>query len=66
MIIKRTSLVLLLMIAVFTVNAQTKITGVVLDKGTQEPMIGATITVAGSKDIAAITGIDGHFSVAVK
>lgn len=65
MIIKRTSLVLLLMIAVFTVNAQTKITGVVLDKGTREPMIGATITVTGSKDIAAVTDIDGRFSVTV-
>lgn len=53
------------MIAVFTVNAQTKITGVVLDKGTREPMIGATITIAGSKDIAAVTDIDGHFSVTV-
>ena len=65
MIIKRISFVLLLMIAVFTVNAQTKITGVVLDKSTQEPMIGATITIAGSKDIAAVTDIDGHFSVTV-
>ena len=53
------------MIAVFTVNAQTKITGVVLDKSTQEPMIGATITIAGSKNIAAVTDIDGHFSVIV-
>ena len=53
------------MIAVFTVNAQTKITGVVLDKGTREPMIGATITVTGSKDIAAVTDIDGRFSVTV-
>lgn len=53
------------MIAVFTVNAQTKITGVVLDKGTREPMIGATITIAGSKDIAAVTDIDGRFSVTV-
>lgn len=53
------------MIAAFTVGAQIKITGVVLDKSTQEPMIGATISVAGSKDIAAVTGIDGHFSVTV-
>lgn len=53
------------MIAVFTVNSQTKITGVVLDKGTREQMIGATITIAGSKDIAAVTDIDGHFSVTV-
>ena len=53
------------MIAVYTVNAQTKITGVVLDKGTREPMIGATITVTGSKDIAAVTDVDGRFSVTV-
>lgn len=65
MIIKRISLVVLLMISAFTVGAQTRITGVVLDKSTHEPMIGATISVAGSKDIAAVTGIDGHFSVTV-
>ena len=65
MIIKRISLVILLMIAVFSVNAQTKITGVVLDKATKEPMIGATITIGGGKDVAAVTDIDGRFTVNV-
>ena len=65
MFINRTSLLLLLFIVVFSLRAQVKITGSVLDKATQEPMIGATITVAGSKNIAAVTDIDGRFSAIV-
>ena len=63
MTIKRTSLTLLLLIAVISLHAQIKIDGVDLDKVTQEPMIGATITVAGSKNVAAVTDVDGHFSL---
>ena len=54
---------MLLLIAVISLHAQIKIDGVVLDKATQEPMIGATITVAGSKNVAAVTDVDGHFSL---
>ena len=54
---------MLLLIAVISLHAQIKIDGVVLDKVTQEPMIGATITVAGSKNVAAVTDVDGHFSL---
>ena len=56
---------MLQLIAIFSLQAQVKITGIVLDKASKEPMIGATITVDGSKTIAAVTDIDGHFSVAV-
>ena len=65
MAIKRTSLALLLMIAAITLQAQIRINGVVLDKATQEPMIGATITVDGGKSVAAVTDVDGHFSLVV-
>ena len=54
---------MLLLIAVISLHAQIKIDGVDLDKVTQEPMIGATITVAGSKNVAAVTDVDGHFSL---
>ena len=65
MIIKRISFVILLLIVVFEASAHAKITGIVLDKATQEPMIGATITIGGSKEVAAVTDIDGRFTVLV-
>lgn len=65
MIIKRTSFVILLLIVVFEANAHIKINGTVLDKSTREPMIGATITIAGSKDVAGVTDVDGRFSIIV-
>lgn len=65
MTIKKTCLTLLLSIVVIAVNAQNKISGIVLDKATQEPMIGATISVTGSKNVDAVTDVDGHFSLTV-
>lgn len=53
------------LIMAFAVNAQVTITGIVKDKATQEPMIGATITIEGSKTVAAVTDIDGRFSLRV-
>ena len=55
----------MLLIVVFEANAHIKITGTVLDKATQEPLIGATITIGDSKDVAAVTDIDGRFTVIV-
>ena len=65
MIIKRTSLVLLLLIVTIAVHARITITGTVKDKASEEPLIGATVTVAGSKTIAAVTDIDGRFTITV-
>ena len=65
MTIKRTSFFILLLTVVLEASAHIKISGIVLDKASREPIIGATITIAGSKDIAAVTDIDGHFSATV-
>lgn len=46
----------------FTVSAQVKVTGVVLEAGTNEPLIGATVTVKGTS-IATATDLDGKFMV---
>ncbi len=65
MTIKRTSFFILLLTVVLQASAHIKFSGVVLDKASREPIIGATITIAGSKEIAAVTDIDGHFSATV-
>ncbi len=46
----------------FTVSAQVKVTGVVLEAGTNEPLMGATVTVKGTS-IATATDLDGKFTV---
>ena len=53
---------LTLLLCVSAAVAQTKITGTVVSFGDNEPVIGATITVVGTKT-AAVTDIDGHFSL---
>ena len=63
--IKRLSLIILLLMTAVAAHPHTKISGVVLDKATQEPMIGATITIAGGKDIAGVTDVDGRFFIVV-
>ena len=47
------------------IDAQVNITGVVKDKASADPLIGATISIAGSKNVAAVTDIDGRFSLTV-
>ena len=44
--------------------AQTKVSGVVIGATDNEPVIGATVTVAGTK-IATVTDMDGKFSLSV-
>ena len=51
-----------LFLCVSAVVAQTKISGTVMSAGDNEPIIGATITVVGTKT-AAVTDVDGHFSL---
>ena len=47
------------------IDAQVNITGVVKDKASADPLIGATISIAGSNNVAAVTDIDGRFSLTV-
>ena len=47
-----------------TALAQTKVSGVVIGAADNEPVIGATVTVVGTK-IATVTDIDGKFSLSV-
>ena len=51
-----------LFLCVSAAVAQTKISGTVVSDGDNEPVIGATVTVVGTKT-AAVTDIDGHFSL---
>jgi len=46
-------------------SPEVNITGVVKDKASADPLIGATISIAGSKNVAAVTDIDGRFSLTV-
>ncbi len=56
----------LFFITTFSLKAQIKIEGAVKDRATQEPLIGATITIEGSKTIAAVTNIDGLFNLTIE
>ena len=47
-----------------TALAQTKVSGVVIGAADNEPVIGATVTVVGTK-IATVTDIDGKFTLSV-
>ena len=47
-----------------TALAQTKVSGVVIGAADNEPVIGATVTVVGTK-IATVTDIDGKFSLSI-
>lgn len=44
--------------------AQSKVTGVVKD-GTDEPIIGASVSVKGAQGVGAVTDIDGNFTLTV-
>ncbi len=55
----------LVLVGVVPSIAQKPITSVVKDKTTGEPMIGATISIVGTKTVAAVTDIDGRFTLTV-
>ena len=58
----KTMLLVLVLCVGFKANAQNlTVTGTVVD-GTDEPMIGATVTVEGTKNIV-VTDIDGNFTL---
>lgn len=58
------SLCLLLLVGSMGVQAQTQITGNVIDGTSNEPLIGATVSVPGTSS-GAITDLDGNFSFEV-
>lgn len=47
------------------VLAQTKVTGTVVSQEDGEPVIGASVVVAGAARTGTVTDIDGHFSLEV-
>ena len=57
---RRTVSTLLLLLFVVIAEAQ-NLTGKVIDSKTQEAIIGATVTLKGSKKIATVTDINGQF-----
>ncbi len=56
---------LLIFIFTSTLLAQKKVTGVVTEAGTKEPLIGATILVKGTSN-GVVTDIDGKYSITAK
>ena len=48
-----------------TALAQNRVSGVVVSAADNEPVIGATVTVVGTK-IATVTDVDGKFSLSVQ
>jgi TonB-linked SusC/RagA family outer membrane protein len=50
----------------FAQENSVKITGKVIDEKTQEPVIGASISLAGSKKTGTASDVDGNFSLVVK
>lgn len=55
-------LLMLLLLGSFIVNAQTKVSGVITDSGTSEPLIGVSIQVKG-KVIGTVTNLQGEFEI---
>ena len=62
---KLTMLFVVLLLHVGAVLAQTRISGVVVADADNEPVIGVTVTVVGTK-IATVTDVDGKFSLSVQ
>lgn len=63
--IARTLWLFLLSVVSVCAMAQHKITGVVLDKGSNEPVVGAAVMQAGTTN-GTVTDIDGNFSLSVE
>lgn len=61
---KLAMMLMCLLVSVTTAVAQTKVTGTVLEDGTDEPIIGASVMIAGSKK-GVTTDINGHFTIEV-
>ena len=59
---KRISFLILALILMCQVQAQTKLTGKVFDAGTSEPLIGATVQVPGAKG-GVVSDLDGNFTI---
>lgn len=46
--------------------AQSELTGHIVDANTNEPLIGASVTVKGNKQEGVVTDVDGNFTLSTK
>lgn len=64
--VKRTCLsILLALVSIAFSHGQITLSSILKDKASDEPVIGATIMIAGTKKVIAVTDIDGRFTVTV-
>ena len=61
---KLAMMLMCLMVSVTAALAQTKVTGIVVEDGTEEPIIGASVMVTGTKK-GVVTDINGKFTIEV-
>lgn len=62
---KKLLLLLVLSVVAFTINAQIRVTGVVIEGDTNEPAIGATVVQKGNPSNGTSTDENGRFTIAV-
>lgn len=62
---KHYAMLLLMLLSALGVAAEITVTGTVIDKAEQEPIIGATVKVKGKATHATSTDVDGHFTLRV-
>ncbi len=62
---KHYAMLLLMLLSALGVAAEITVTGTVIDKAEQEPIIGATVKVKGKASHATSTDVDGHFTLRV-
>ena len=58
--------ILLLALLPLSISAQTTITGTITDARTGDPLIGATLVPKNSKELGAVTDLDGKFTLTTK
>lgn len=62
---KHYAILLLMLLSAFGLAAEITVTGTVLDKALQEPVIGATVKLKNNAKVATSTDVDGKFSLRV-
>ncbi len=62
---KKIAMLLMVLFAALGVAAEVTVTGTVIDKALNEPIIGATVKLKGKKTVGTSTDIDGNFKITV-